>query len=263
MITFIIDFDYKFLFIEEPESHLHPEMQKKLLNFIRSVKSKQFIFSTHANTFLNANMVDRIFYLEFDTNVKIIDETSISKMLYNLGYSVVDNLVNDAVVLTEGPRDIPVILKIFEWLGVDNKYKISFWPLGGDIMASLDLSVFSERNNVFALVDNDPGSSAARTRFLRNCKNFNILCHKLNRYSLENYFTLDAIKECFQDKELEKITILKPDEKVDKQIGFFSKGKTIKIKNDKIINKMTLEDIRETDLYDFCLEIKENLKDKK
>jgi len=262
MLSFIIDFDYTFVDIEEPESHLHPEMQRKLLNYIRNIKSKQFILSTHTNTFLNPNLVDKIFYIEFSDNVKAIDETSKSEILFNLGYSVSENLVSDVVILTEGPTDMPVIAEICKWLDIFNKYNIKFWPLGGDIMGSLDLSSIAESKNVLALVDNDPGSSVARTRFMRNCKEVGIYCHKLERYSIENYFTLDAIKKCFEDEDLIKIKELKHDEDIEEQIGFKSKGKSIKHKNYKIIKNMNLKDIEETDLYSFCLKIKNTCENK-
>lgn len=256
MLSFIIDFDYTFVYIEEPESHLHPEMQRKFLNYTRNIKSKQFILSTHTNTFLNPNLVDKIFYIEFANNVKAIDETSKSEILFNLGYSVSENIVSDVVILTEGPTDIPIITKICKWLDIFNKYNIKFWPLGGDIMGSLDLSFIAESKNVLALVDNDPSSKVARTRFMRNCKKVGIHCHKLERYSIENYLTLDAIKNCFRDENLTKIKELKPNENIEEQIGFKSKGKSIKCKNFKIIENMNLKDIEGTDLHSFCLKIK-------
>ncbi|MCX6681016.1 MAG: AAA family ATPase [Methanothrix sp.] len=70
LVTFSIDSDCSMIFIEEPENHLHPEMQKKFLNFIRGIKSKQFILSTHSNIFLNPNIVDKIFYVSFLNNVR-------------------------------------------------------------------------------------------------------------------------------------------------------------------------------------------------
>ena len=51
--------------IEEPESHVHPEMQKKFLSFVKERKQKQFIFSTHSNIFIDPNIADKIFYSYF------------------------------------------------------------------------------------------------------------------------------------------------------------------------------------------------------
>ena len=257
MVVFSLDLDYSFVFIEEPESHLHPEMQSKFLNFLKTIKNKQFILSTHANTFLNPYIVDRAYYIEFKDGVYIDDKTSKSKILYNLGYSVSDNIVSDVIVLTEGLYDRPVLEEICLWLDIFPRYNIKFWPLGGDNMAELDLSVIGENKNVIALIDNDPGSKVSRTRFEKNCKDYEIHCHRLKKYSIENYFTIKALKEIFNNnKELDKVKEIDPNKSVDEQIGFKEKNKTIKYKNKDIIRNMTIEDIKDTDLYKFCLEIK-------
>lgn len=257
MITFAIDSDCTLMLIEEPENHLHPEMQKKFLNFIKTINVKQFILSTHSNVFLDPTVVDKIFYIFFNNNNTVAsDETSKSEILYNLGYSVADNLVADLVVLTEGPTDIPVLNTIFDWMGLRDKYNIRLWPLGGDIMSQLDLSIFTERNNVFALIDSDPGSSVIRTRFERICGEYGIKCHRLERYSLENYFTISAVRNVIPDIP-ETITEILPDKSINEQIG--RKDQSIKSKNHKIIKFMSMVDIENTDLYSFCMEIKKFL----
>lgn len=253
MISLILVFDYSFYCIEEPESHLHPEMQKRFLDFIRKQNSKQFLISTHSSIFLNPNIAAKIYYTNFDKQVSISDQTSKSSILYNLGYSVADNLVSDVIIFTEGPTDQPVIAKILEWIGLSIKYNIRYWFLGGDIMQYLDLSIFKESKNVFALIDSDPGSKVVRTRFSKNCEDNSIECHKLQRYALENYFTLEAIKECVSNID---ITELKPYEKVDSQLNL-QEGKTIKFNNANIIEQMSLQDIEGTDLLEFCMKVKQ------
>lgn len=256
MLALIIDFKYTFICIEEPENHLHPEIQKRFLTYIRKFKSKQFMISTHSNVFLDIANIDKIFYVKFKENISVSDETSRSKIIHELGYPIENNLVADVIVLTEGPTDIPIISTICEWIGINDKYNIKFWPMGGDIMASLDLSIFAEKNNVIALIDSDPGSQVVRTRFMRNCKKNNIICHMLKRYSIENYLTLESIKKCFDNKILDNINELDNNMNIDEQLGLKKKNKTIKIKNSQIISAMKLEDVKETDLYDFCEQIK-------
>lgn len=253
MITFSLDFEYNLIMIEEPENHLNPEIQKRFLSFIKKIKSRQFIMSTHSSIFLDPFIVDKIIYTEFDEYIKVKDETSKSEILYSLGYSVADNIVSDVIVLTEGPTDIPVLSTICNWMEFGENYNLKFWPLGGDIMQHLDLSVFAEMKKVIALVDSDPGSSVSRTRFIEKCRELGIKCHKLERYSIENYFTLEALQKVFP--ELSEIKVLNPDLKVDVQLGF-GEDKSIKRRNRKIIEQMKIEDILETDLYKFCLEIR-------
>lgn len=245
--------------LEEPENHLHAEYQKRLIKYIKSLRAKQFFITTHSSIFLDTGIVDKIFYCSKDKEILLSDQTSKSEIINSLGYSVSENLVADVIVLLEGPTDIPVIQEMLSWLGINTYYNIKYWPLGGDIMASLDLSIFAERNNVFALVDSDPGSSVQRTRFIYNCKENGISCKKLERYSIENYFSIKAIREVFQDQIPDNIQEVSPAESVDSQIGFKDKGKTIKIKNTQIIKNMKLEEIEGTDILVFLNEIKEFL----
>jgi hypothetical protein len=184
------------------------------------------------------------------------DQTSKSEIINSLGYSVTENLVADLIILLEGPTDTPVIQEMLNWLGIDTTYNIKFWPLGGDIMASLDLSVFAERNNVFALVDSDPGSSVQRTRFIKNCEKNSIKCVKLERYSIENYFPIDAIRKAFSGQIPAQIKDISPMESVDVQIGFKEQGKTVKIRNAQIIKHMSMSDIEGTDIYTFLTDVK-------
>lgn len=244
------------LLLEEPESHLHAAYQKKLLRYLRSLKSRQFFITTHSSIFLDTNMVDKIFFCTNDGEISLSDQTSKSEIINSLGYSVTENLVADLIILLEGPTDIPVIREMLNWLGINSTYNIKFWPLGGDIMASLDLSVFAERNNVFALVDSDPGSSVQRTRFINNCRESGIYCKKLERYSVENYFSLQAIREVFPDQIDSEIQNLSSKKAVDVQIGFKEKNKTIKIRNAAIVKHMNIADIDGTDLHAFLTDIK-------
>ncbi|HYG37993.1 MAG TPA: AAA family ATPase [Cytophagales bacterium] len=249
IITIVLVTENNFYLIEEPESHLHADFQKKLVNFLRGEKHKQFLLSTHSNIFLDTNNADRIFYCWFDKEVKISDETSLSKMTNSLGYSLTENLTSDAIILVEGPKDIPIMIQVLKWQGIYEKYQIKFWPLGGDIMADLDLSFFTERPNVFAIIDSDPGSLAVRKKFIQNCKAHNITCFKLERYAIENYFSINAIKKVFADSSI-NIDALDFHKNVDEQIGFKKKSKSIKAKNFEIVEQMTMDDFMNTDLWD-------------
>lgn len=242
--------------LEEPENHLHATYQKRLLRYISSLKSKQFFITTHSSVFLNTNMVDKIFYCENNGQILLSDQTSKSEIIDSLGYSVTENLVADIIVLLEGPTDIPVIKEMLKWFEIDEIHNIKFWPLGGDIMASLDLSVFAERNNVFALIDSDPGSSVQRTRFAANCAQNGIYCKKLKRYSLENYFPLEAIRKVFPEQIPDELESISASESVDVQVGFKEKDKTIKTKNAEIVKHMGIRDIEGTDIYGFLEDIK-------
>ena len=51
VLYFSIHGQYQVVLIEEPESHLHPDLQRRLLYFLREETNKQFFISAHSNVF--------------------------------------------------------------------------------------------------------------------------------------------------------------------------------------------------------------------
>jgi AAA domain, putative AbiEii toxin, Type IV TA system len=246
ILFFSINRDYTIVLIEEPESHLHPDMQRKLLYFLREHTSKQFFLTTHSNVFLNDTLVDRVFFTRFEESVQVDDATARAAILNDLGYAVTDNLVSDLVILIEGPSDAPIIKEFLAKMDLPSSYDIKVWPLGGDIMDQLDLSVFVQSYNLIALIDNDPGSRSVRERFIENCIQYGIEIHKLDRYAIENYFSLRALKEVFHSQIPSTITTINPTTKLEEQIKI-----NVKKNNRKLAEVMTLSEIEGTDLYTF------------
>ncbi|MBO1911718.1 AAA family ATPase, partial [Microvirga sp. 3-52] len=181
------------ILIDEVETHLHPDLQRKLLHTLRE-SSKQFFITTHSNIFLDSTFVNKIFHVTFDNQINIVDATSRSGLLNDLGFSVSDNLTSDLIILCEGPTDKPVIEEFLYKFDLMQNYNIKIWPLGGDIMDQHDLTVFSESYKIIGLIDLDPGSGVIRQRFVDNCTDNNIPVHRLKRYAIENYFTIEALR---------------------------------------------------------------------
>ena len=229
--------------IEEPENHIHADMQRKLLIFLKEQSQKQFIISTHSSVFLNTLFADKIFHIQFDKAIRIQNATSKAEILNDLGYSVADNLTSDLIILTEGPYDRAPLDILLHKMGLLSSYNIKHWALGGDIMEQQDLTVFAESYNLFALIDKDPGSKVSRKRFVKKCDKAGIPVHRLQRYSLENYFPLRAYKEVFGSQIPDMVTEIKPDEKVSDQIKLNPKKR---LKN--VADATDLSDIKGTDL---------------
>lgn len=255
IITRVISDSEDTILIEEPENHLHPDFQRRLLKFFKQQKDKQIILSTHSDIFADTTVIDSLHLCILEgKKLKVSNETSKSKILNELGYSVVERVASDAIILTEGPSDIPIIKSILSWLGALDKYKIKLWPLGGDLMGSdyMDLSIFGEPNKVFAIIDKDTGSNQPRKKFKKNAEKEGIKVLRLSRYAIENYFTSAAIKIAVPD--LPVPDSINPNQKLEKQLG-----KDIKGRNAQIIEQMSLEDFEGTDLLKFLRKIHDQL----
>lgn len=244
-LYFALASEHEVVLIEEPENHLHPEIQRRLIAFLRKTE-KQFFLSTHSSVFLNTQFADRVFTCRMTDSVQIENATSRAAALTELGYSIADNLVSDLVVLCEGPKDKLVLDEFFQKMGLLDRCNIKVWPLGGDIMDQLDLSVFQETHKLIALLDQDPGSSAIRNRFQKKCEELKIPVTRLKRYALENYFSVSAIAAYMKGQMPTGITKLAPNKPVAEQLGF-----EVKKNGGKIAKEMKLEDLKGTDLEDF------------
>jgi len=113
-------------------------------------------------------------------------------------------------VLCEGPKDKLVLDEFFQKLGLSERSNIKVWPLGGDIMDQLDLTVFQKPHKLIVLIDGDPGSSAVRKRFITKCEALKVPITRLERYAMENYFSLEAIASVMKGQMPSEIIALDP-----------------------------------------------------
>jgi ABC-type multidrug transport system ATPase subunit len=239
--------------LEEPENHLHPEMQRKLLSFLKTNSEAQFFITTHSNIFLDNAYVDRVFFVRYEhgSGIAVDDATSRSSILDDLGYNVTDNLVSDLVILVEGVHDIPVVEEFLKKFGLQGKYNIRTWPLCGNVMNQLDLEVLSQGFRLIALIDNDPESDKVREEFIANCKANNIKVRRLERYAIENYFPLEILRKIYPNEIPADMKGLDLNTPIKDQLHL-----SVRKKTREIARRMTTDDIRGTDLETFFNEVR-------
>jgi predicted ATP-dependent endonuclease of OLD family len=202
--------------IEEPELHLHPELQRKFMHYLEHTTNTYFI-STHSNVFLDAGKNVRIYHVRYDgtKSTVYLSDTSErnSQVLDDLGYKASDLLQSNGIIWVEGPSD-RIYLK--KWLSLGGfgfvegiHYSIMFY--GGRLLSHLSLVTDGEpegfiqllriNRNAIVVMDRDGFSSEdelneTKQRIVNETKEGN--CWISRGREIENYLTRRTLERFAQ-----------------------------------------------------------------
>ena len=162
--------------IEEPEIHLHPELQKKFINYIKKNTNNQYFITTHSNSFFDLEDVN-IYHCQLVNNHTkcelVTTHLQKSSILSDLGYKASDILQANYVIWVEGPSDR---IYLNNWIKNKNPnlaeglhYSIMFY--GGRLLSHLafnnpEVSEFIQlcklNRNACILIDSDKKTAYTR-----------------------------------------------------------------------------------------------------
>lgn len=138
-----IDAPLKLLLVDEPDSHIHSKLQRKLISHLKSIDHNQFFVISHNDQFVTNAGEDEIFFLNEEVKeegiLKPINSDSFDIIKNSLGGVVMSlELLNQSkqIVFVEGNDDAEYISTLYKKMADINEINksisdITFFPLRG------------------------------------------------------------------------------------------------------------------------------------
>lgn len=246
-----------YIFIDEPELHLHPSLQLDFLTRLAAYASEGIVFSTHSIGLARA-AADRVLSIRTVKGNPVcrpLEGTpDYAEFLGEMGFTSYREIGIESVLLVEGITEVRTIQQFLRRLHIE--HRILMLPLGGSqmIKGGVDIELAEIGRiapKVFVLIDSErsaPGAAldSQRQAFVSTCETLGYKIHVTERRALENYLSDSAVKTQLGEKH----TALTPFETLRNATRGWAKSD-----NWRIAQHMTLEELTASDIGRFLRDV--------